>query len=217
MSNGPRPGILKKPIPKLQQQQQQQQPRQQLVHQPRAPLPSRRPSAPQPHGAVPRAGNAVQRPAFGNVNRAQPVAQLRNQSGTSYRMPPQSDVVPAGIVEAPGRPLVNEETGGFRIPSYGVATAKGTRGLCEVFGVLDSTPTASRQGLVKHFTLREERSSVNCVFYQIDRPLGQLKRGTVLRCMGFMNRTGQLSVVSARPATDDEKKLLEVLSTITAV
>lgn len=94
---------------------------------------------------------------------------------------------------------------------------KGTRGLCEVFGVLDSVPTASRQGLTKHFTLREERSSVNCIFYQMDRPLGQLKKGTLLRCVGFMNRAGQLSVVSTRPATDDEKKLLNVLSTITAM
>ncbi|KAL1466779.1 hypothetical protein MTO96_026413 [Rhipicephalus appendiculatus] len=200
-SNVPRPGILKKPSPKLEQQQHPQQ----LDPQPRAPLPSWS-NAPQ-HGAAHKAGHVVQRPAFGNLHRSQPVAQLtppRPPSGTTVR-------------EAAKEAQIIDETGDFRIPSYGVATAKGTSGVCEVFGMLNSAPTGSRQGLVKHFTLREGRSSVNCVFYQMDRPLGQLRKGTMLRCVGFMNRTGQLSVVSARPATDDENKLLDVLSTITAL
>ncbi|KAH7971255.1 hypothetical protein HPB49_020762 [Dermacentor silvarum] len=193
-SSGPRPGILKKPKPKLEQQQSQQQP----VHQPSAPLPSWRSASPHPRASPStRAGPSVQRPAAGNINRAQPVAQFlpkRDPSSTAYKIPPQSEVSTDNPVAA-GR-AVSDETVGFRIPSYGVASVKCTRGLCEVFGVLDSVPTASRQGLTKHFTLREERSSVNCIFYQMDRPLGQLKKGTLLRCVGFMNRAGQLSVVS---------------------
>ncbi|KAL3186504.1 hypothetical protein MRX96_027541 [Rhipicephalus microplus] len=127
-SNGPRPGILKKPSPKFEQQQPQK-----FYPQPRAPLPSWS-NAPQ-HGTARRAGQIVQRP--------------------DLQKPPQSS---------------------------------GQKSL-----------------------------SVNCVFYQMDRPLGQLRMGTMLRCVGFMNRTGQLSVVSARAVTDDEKKLLDVLSTITAL
>ncbi|KAK8761396.1 hypothetical protein V5799_027331 [Amblyomma americanum] len=211
----PRPGILKKPAPKLQQEQPPQ-------HQPRPALPSWRPTAPDQRSRA--SGNTSQVtfaapiPSYskrGNLaGKAQPVPAQQRPSGISQRS--AQNGATAEPVETDGANM-NEASTSYRILSVGVASIKGTGGICEVFGTLDSVPTTSRRGLAKHFTLRQDRSSVNCVFYQMDRPLGPLIKGTLLRCVGFMNRAGQLSVVSARPATGEEKKFLNVVTTVAAV
>lgn len=204
---GPRPGILKKPAPKLEQQP---------LRYPSPSLPSWRHNAPRAQTGGPQVTFALpptqQQPMFENSDTRR---QLPARQKTRTAAPVHASPAPVpGSVDADA---LQSETSNFRILSIGAASVKGTRGIYEVFGVLDCAPTASRQGLTKHFTLRQEKSSVSCIFYQMDRALGALQKGSLLRCVGFMNRAGQLSVVSARPVTEDEKKTLSVLTTVAAV
>ncbi|KAM7286815.1 spermatogenesis-associated protein 22-like [Ixodes scapularis] len=182
------PGILQKPKPQLQRSQKSPAPQ----------LPVWRPTA-QSHPSNSPARPDV--PAFGNLAGAHFAQQSSSATSANGNTPAlQEDS--------------NKHRKDDRILTAGPGTVRGVKGIVEVFGVLDSAPTVSRQGMTKHFTLRQDRFSVNCIFYQMDRQLGPLQRGSWLRCVGFMNRTGQLSVVCARPATGEEKAVINGLLAI---
>lgn len=203
-ARGPRPGILKKPAPKLQQQP---------IRYPGPSLPSWRYTAPRTQVTFTLPPTQQQPMLENSGGRRQPPARQKTCTAPVYANPPPNPAV-AGSIDANAS---QSESSNFRILSVGAAAVKGTHGIHEVFGVLDCAPTANRQGLMKHFTLRQDKSSVSCIFYQIDRVLGALQKGSLLRCVGFMNRAGQLSVVSARLATEDEKRALNVLTAVAAV
>ncbi|XP_028662612.1 spermatogenesis-associated protein 22 [Erpetoichthys calabaricus] len=82
--------------------------------------------------------------------------------------------------------------------------------LFEVFATLDSAVTSDKMS-AKNFLLRDERATVQCVFYEIDRDLPRFIRGQVHRCVGNYDRkNGKLKCVSVRPATTlEQKKFIE--------
>ncbi|KYO33777.1 spermatogenesis-associated protein 22 [Alligator mississippiensis] len=78
--------------------------------------------------------------------------------------------------------------------------------LFEVLGTLDSAVTPGAFG-AKNFLLRDNKESLTCVFYEIDRELPRLIRGRVHRCMGnYDTKKNIFKCVSVRPATLAEQQ-----------
>ncbi|CAL1544596.1 unnamed protein product [Lymnaea stagnalis] len=81
----------------------------------------------------------------------------------------------------------------------------------EVFGVVDSAVVKDRTGTGKEFLLRDDTSSIKCVFYEIDRELPRLIRGQVHRVMGmFKSNREVLQVVSVRAAEKEERQVCQI-------
>lgn len=189
-SAGARPGILKKPQPQLQHAQGRKT----------YPLQDWKPTTGQPHAST---TTRVQTQVSG-------FATLANSS-SSVSSTYIEKTTAHGSLLSEAQDDATQYRKNEHIITTGPSSAKGTKGVLEVFGVLDSPLTCSHKGLIKHFTLRQERSSVNCIFYQIDRALGTFRRGSWLRCVGLMTKSGQLLVVSVRLATDEEKSSMDGL------
>ncbi|XP_059139058.1 spermatogenesis-associated protein 22-like isoform X2 [Physella acuta] len=83
----------------------------------------------------------------------------------------------------------------------------------EVYGVVDSATLKDKSGTGKEFMLRDDTSSIKCIFYEIDRQLPRLIRGQVYRVVGMVNpKTETLKVVSVRLAEKDERQICQVAS-----
>ncbi|XP_074153863.1 spermatogenesis-associated protein 22 [Sminthopsis crassicaudata] len=162
----------------------------------RAPYPPRMAGAPGSGGGAPQAPKSnpqpshLKRKAFGRgpeekALKEVPVCQLRlKEDGPSLR------ILPA-VIES-------MKHWRERLPHCPL--------LFEVLAVLDSAVTPGAQG-AKTFLLRDGRSTVPCVFYEIDRELPRLIRGRVHRCVGsFDQKKGLLRCVSVRPASASEQE-----------
>ncbi|XP_053311812.1 spermatogenesis-associated protein 22 [Spea bombifrons] len=78
--------------------------------------------------------------------------------------------------------------------------------LFEVLATLDSAVTCGEHGS-KMFLLRDGKSHVPCVFYEIDRELPRLIRGRVHRAVGnYDKKRTVLKCVSVRPASAAEQQ-----------
>uniref|UniRef100_A0A8C5LX15 Spermatosis associated 22 n=1 Tax=Leptobrachium leishanense TaxID=445787 RepID=A0A8C5LX15_9ANUR len=78
--------------------------------------------------------------------------------------------------------------------------------LFEVFATLDSAVISGDHGS-KSFLLRDGKSHVPCVFYEIDRELPRLVRGHIHRSVGNYDRKRNLlKCVSVRPASISEQQ-----------
>ncbi|XP_072163354.1 uncharacterized protein [Diadema setosum] len=94
------------------------------------------------------------------------------------------------------------------------ASSKDCRGLVffELFGILNSAVCADGRGIAKKFTIKDGHHTLQCIFYETDRPLGHLTRGQCLRCMGNIPpREGLFRCVSVRPASAVEQRVMRSL------
>ncbi|XP_058139210.1 spermatogenesis-associated protein 22 [Dasypus novemcinctus] len=81
--------------------------------------------------------------------------------------------------------------------------------LFEVLAVLDSAVTPGPY-CSKTFLMRDGKSTLPCVFYEIDRELPRLIRGRVHRCVGnYDQKKNIFKCVSVRPASAIEQKTFQ--------
>eukprot|EP00057_Strongylocentrotus_purpuratus_P002321 XP_003724282.2 PREDICTED: spermatogenesis-associated protein 22 isoform X1 [Strongylocentrotus purpuratus] len=79
----------------------------------------------------------------------------------------------------------------------------------ELFGILNSAVCSNDTGMAKKFTLKDGNHTLQCIFYETDRPLGPLTRGQCLRSVGnILAKEGVFRCVSVRPATLPEQKVM---------
>ncbi|KAH9525454.1 hypothetical protein Btru_001469 [Bulinus truncatus] len=83
----------------------------------------------------------------------------------------------------------------------------------EIYGVVDSATLKDPTGTGKEFILRDDTSSIKCVFYEIDRELPRLIRGQVHRVIGLMKKD-KLQVVSVRIADKEERQVCILASEV---
>ncbi|NP_001171392.1 spermatogenesis-associated protein 22 isoform X1 [Sus scrofa] len=81
--------------------------------------------------------------------------------------------------------------------------------LFEILAVLDSAVTPGPH-CSKNFLMRDGKSTLPCVFYEIDRELPRLIRGRVHRCVGnYDQKMNIFKCVSVRPASVSEQKTFQ--------
>ncbi|XP_066222352.1 spermatogenesis-associated protein 22 [Saccopteryx leptura] len=81
--------------------------------------------------------------------------------------------------------------------------------LFEILAVLDSAVTPG-PSYSKSFLMRDGKTTLPCVFYEIDRELPRLIRGRVYRCVGnYDQKKNIFKCVSVRPASVSEQKTFQ--------
>ncbi|XP_057295339.1 spermatogenesis-associated protein 22-like [Hydractinia symbiolongicarpus] len=80
----------------------------------------------------------------------------------------------------------------------------------EIFGVLDSTIPYHAADAEKMFTLKNNTANIRCKFWEIDRRLPKIGRGTRIRCVGKLNDS-YFHCVSLRVANTTELRILPTL------
>ncbi|XP_008047515.1 spermatogenesis-associated protein 22 isoform X2 [Carlito syrichta] len=89
--------------------------------------------------------------------------------------------------------------------------------LFEILAVLDSAVTPGPY-YSKTFLMRDGKSTLPCVFYEIDRELPRLIRGRVHRCVGnYDQKKNIFRCVSVRPASASEQKSFQAFVKIADV
>ncbi|XP_013065431.2 spermatogenesis-associated protein 22-like isoform X2 [Biomphalaria glabrata] len=83
----------------------------------------------------------------------------------------------------------------------------------EIYGLVDSATLRDSSGTGKEFILRDDTSSIKCIFYEIDRELPRLIRGQVYRVVGLM-RKDLLQVVHVRSADKEERQVCILASQV---
>ncbi|XP_022163264.1 spermatogenesis-associated protein 22-like isoform X2 [Myzus persicae] len=80
-----------------------------------------------------------------------------------------------------------------------------TKIIYQVFGVMDSVKTGSNK-CEKIFCLRSEqkKSGIVCVFYEIDRKMPSISKGTFVLCTGHVKGKNKLQVFTIREILEDK-------------
>ncbi|KAK6190728.1 hypothetical protein SNE40_002528 [Patella caerulea] len=87
--------------------------------------------------------------------------------------------------------------------------------LFEIFGMVDSAVLMNAQGTAKEFILNDGSTSIQCLFYEIDRELQRLVRGQWHRCVGSLQtRSGKMKCVAIRPASTEERKTAKITAAV---
>lgn len=77
--------------------------------------------------------------------------------------------------------------------------------LFEIFATLDSAITIGDYG-AKKFLMRDDKDTVQCLYFENDQPLATLTRGQVYRCVGNYNsQKDTMTCVSVRAASPSEQ------------
>ncbi|KAF0751684.1 spermatogenesis-associated protein 22-like isoform X2 [Aphis craccivora] len=80
-----------------------------------------------------------------------------------------------------------------------------TKIIYQVFGIMDSVITGSNK-CEKIFCLRSEhkKSGIVCVFYEIDRKMPNISKGTLVLCTGHVKGKNKLQVFAIRELHEDK-------------
>ncbi|CAH1709482.1 unnamed protein product [Aphis gossypii] len=80
-----------------------------------------------------------------------------------------------------------------------------TKIIYQVFGIMDSVITGSNK-CEKIFCLRSEhkKSGIVCVFYEIDRKIPNISKGTLVLCTGHAKGKNKLQVFTIRELHEDK-------------
>ncbi|VVC33544.1 Hypothetical protein CINCED_3A001487 [Cinara cedri] len=88
-----------------------------------------------------------------------------------------------------------------------------TKILYQVYGFMDSIMTGSRK-CEKIFCLRNEQkiSRIVCVFYEIDRKMPEVPKGTFVLCTGHIKGKNKLQIFTIRELPEDNKNSFSRIS-----
>uniref|UniRef100_A0A2S2PC15 Spermatogenesis-associated protein 22 n=1 Tax=Schizaphis graminum TaxID=13262 RepID=A0A2S2PC15_SCHGA len=80
-----------------------------------------------------------------------------------------------------------------------------TKIIYQVFGIMDSVITGSNR-CEKIFCLRSEhkKSAIVCVFYEIDRKMPNISKGTLVLCTGHVKGKNKLQIFTIRELHEDK-------------
>jgi len=79
----------------------------------------------------------------------------------------------------------------------------------ELVGILDSTISYHLPGVEKKFTLKDSSGTIRCVFWEMDRKIPQLRRRSLIRCVGRMGDSSIFHCVSVRSIAPSEQSILQ--------